>query len=322
MKVFATPPVLANSPELFIPLRDAGIEVVINAGTYPMLTPAFHAGVADASGIILGMENATEALFRECPNLRIIARWGVGLDNVDLAAATRAGVFVTAPFGINSATVAELTFALMLSLVRSIVTNHNRVQGGVWQRDMGVQLAGKTLGIIGLGRIGRKVALRALAFEMRVIAQDIVQDRAFAEAHGIEYVSREALLETADVITLHVPLTDETRNMIDGAALERMKPGAFLINAARGQLIDTEALAYSLDSGHLAGAALDVFPTEPQIEPFLLHRPNLITTTHIGAFTREIVAATAQASVNSLLQFFQGQTPDHLVNPEAARFVR
>lgn len=321
-KVFVTPPMLADLPDVFQPLRDAGIEVVINVGEYPMNVADLSASIGDADAVIIGLDEVTEALFRACPKLRILARQGVGLDMIDLVAATRAGVLVTAPYGANSTSVAELTFGLMIALVRGIVSNHNRVQAGVWRREPGVELAGKTLGIIGLGRIGKKVARRALGFEMNVIAHDIAPDEAFAQANGIPFVSREALLETSDIVTLHVPLTDLTHHMIDAKALARMPQGAFLINAARGAVVDTHALADRLDSGHLAGAALDVHPVEGRVEPELLNRPNVITTTHLGAYTHESLAATSRSAVESLLQFFDGQQPENLANPEVMRVNR
>ncbi|MCZ2095600.1 MAG: phosphoglycerate dehydrogenase [Anaerolineae bacterium] len=295
-EVFVTPPMLADLPGVFQPLRDAGIDVTINAGAYPLSVAELSARIGDAEAVILGLDEVTDALFRARPNLRILARNGVGMDTVDVDAATRAGVLVTVPYGANSTSVAELTFGLMIALLRRIVSNHNRVQTGEWRREPGVELAGKTLGIIGLGRIGRKVARRALGFEMRVIAHDIAPDEAFVQANGIPLVSRETLLETSDIVSLHVPLTDLTRHMIDAAALARMAQGAFLINAARGAVVDTHALADSLDRGHLAGAALDVHPVEGRVER-TAEPPAMITTTHLGAYTHEALAATARSAV-------------------------
>ena len=321
-KVFVTPPMLADLPDVFQPLRDAGIEVVVNTGAYPLSGADLSASIGDAEAVILGLDSVDATLFETCPNLRILARNGVGMDTVDLDAATRAGVFVTVPYGANSTSVAELTFGMMIALVRRIVSNHNRVQAGTWRREPGVELAGKTLGIIGLGRIGKKVARRALGFEMRVTAHDIAPDDAFARAHGIPFVSRDALLETSDIVSLHVPLTDLTHHLIDTAALARMPHGAFLINAARGAVVDTRALADSLDNGHLAGAALDVHPVEGRIEPELLDRPNVITTTHLGAYTHEALDATARSAVESLLQFFGGEQPENLANPDVMGVIR
>jgi len=221
--------------------------------------------------------------------------------------------------GANSTSVAELALGLLISLLRGVVANHNRVQAGVWRRDQGVELAGKTLGIIGLGRIGKKVARRALAFDAHVIAHDILPDEAFAAAHGIDFVTRDALLARADIVSLHVPLTPLTVNMLDSRAFATMKPGAFLVNTARGSVVNADALVAALDSGQLAGAALDVHPVEGEIDRRLAGRMNVITTTHLGAYTHESLAATTRAAVQSLSQFFQHETPDGLANPEAAR---
>ncbi len=319
--VFVCPPMLAALPDVFHPLTDIGIRVIFNTGAYPLDAAGLSASIGDAEGAIIGLDIVTASQFGACPKLRIIARNGVGMDTVDVKAATQAGVFVTVPYGANSTSVAELTFGLMIALLRGMICNHNRAQNGVWRREPGVELAGKTLGIIGLGRIGKKVAQRARAFEMGVIAHDIAPDTDFAQAHGIEFVTCEALLERAEIVSLHVPLTDQTQHMIDEAALMHMQHGAFLINAARGAVVDTAALARSLDSGHIAGTALDVHPVEGQVDAALLQRPNVLTTTHLGAYTHDALAATARVAVSSLVQFFTGQPVDNLVNPEAIYFI-
>jgi phosphoglycerate dehydrogenase-like enzyme len=315
-RVVVTPPMLAETPELFAPLVACGLDVVFNSGPYPMPADALADCLHGAVAAVVGLDDLADSVFERCPTLRIVARNGVGMDTVDLNAATAHGVAVTVPLGANSTSVAELAFGLLLTLVRGIVANHNRVQGGVWRRDPGRELAGKTLGIIGLGRIGKKVARRALAFDMPVIAHDILPDEPFARAHGIAFVSRERLLAEADVVSLHVPLTPLTVDMLGQEAFGSMKPGAFLVNTARGPVVNADALVAALDSGTLAGAALDVHPVEGQIDTRLVGRPNVVTTTHLGAYTYESLAATTNAAVHSLCQFFSHQTPDGLANPE------
>ena len=313
-----TPPMLAGYAELFAPLAAMGFTLRINTGPYPMDAPQLADFIADAEAAIVGLDALSADVFTACPALQIVARNGVGLDNVDLAAASAAGVRVTAPFGANSSSVAELTFGLMISLLRGVAGNHARIQAGTWQREIGTELSGKTLGIIGLGRIGKKVATRARAFDMTVIANDIAPDAAFAAAHDIRCVSFEALLASADIISLHVPLNASTHHLIDAAALAGMKAGAWLLNTARGPVLDAQALADALDSGHLAGAALDVHTVEGQLEDCLRHRPNLITTTHLGAYTHEALMKTSYAAAESLVKYFRREHLDTLVNHDVS----
>lgn len=316
--IVVTPPMLVRYPAAFTPLEALGITVRFNAGDYPMSAPALAACIGSAEGAIVGLDTLSETVFAACSTLEIVARNGVGLDNVDLDAATRHGVLVTAPIGANSTSVAELAFGLMIAVARRVVANHNRVQAGTWQREIGVELSGKTLGIIGLGNIGKRVAVRARAFEMRVLAHDIAPDYAFTQQHGIEFVPRQRLLNESDVVSLHVPLTELTHHMINRETLAQMKPGAFIINTARGAVIDSAALADALDSGHVAGAGLDVHTVEGQIDSVLRARENVITTTHLGAYTDGALLKTTKAAVESLAAYFQHKTPFGLVNPEAA----
>lgn len=316
--VKVTPTMLHHYGDEFQALIDAGVQIEFNTHRYPMPAHELAEFLGDAQLAIIGLDEVSALVFEKCPHLAIIARNGVGLDNVDLEAASAHGVIITAPYGANSISVAELTFGLLLAVQRGIVATHNRVQQGIWKREIGVELAGKTLGIIGLGRIGKQVARRALAFEMTVIANDIAPDMHFAAAHGIEYVSLDDLLRSADVVSLHVPLTPLTQHMINAQRLRMMRRHAVLINTARGAVLDAPALAQALDDGIIAGAGLDVHTVEGQVEDCLTHRDNLVTTTHLGAYTHDSLRKTTRAAVRSLLQVLHHQQPDDRVNPEAS----
>jgi D-3-phosphoglycerate dehydrogenase len=313
-----TPPMLADYPAAFAPLEALGVEVRINTGTYPMNAKALAGCIANADAAIVGLDHLSADVFAACPRLRIVARNGVGTDNVDLDAATAHGVLVTVPYGANSTSVAELALGLLLALARRFIPTHQRVQNGQWKREPGIELSGKTLGIIGLGRIGKRVAVRAQAFEMHVIANDIAPDDAFGASHDIPFMPRDDLLRECDILSLHVPLTPLTHHMIDAHVLSLMKPGALLVNTARGPVIDARAVARALDAGELAGAALDVHTVEGEVEPFLLGRDNVITTTHLGAYTHESLLKTTASAVESLVQFWQQDAIPNLINPEAA----
>jgi D-3-phosphoglycerate dehydrogenase len=315
-RVKVTPTMLSGMHDAFSPLVNRGIEVTHNTGPYPMDAVALSQWIGDAEAVIVGLDDLSREVYATCRQMKIIARNGVGLDNVDLAAATEHGVVVTVPLGANSTSVAELAIGLMISLVRGFVANHNRVQQGTWERVPGMELAGKTLGIIGLGRIGKKVARRAAAFGMHVIAHDIAPDYDFAREHRITFASRDDLLMASDVVSLHVPLDESTRDMLDANALSQMRPGTFLVNTARGGVVDHAALVDALDSKHLAGAALDVHPVEGVVDASLIGRSNVITTTHLGAYTHDSLLYTTQAAVQNIVDLLDGRLTENVVNPE------
>jgi D-3-phosphoglycerate dehydrogenase len=239
----------------------------------------------------------------------VIGRAGVGVDNIDLEAAREAGVIVVhAPQAAGPA-VAEHALALMLSLARRIPQADASMKRGEWQkRELeGAELAGKTLGVVGFGRIGRALGERAAALGMRVVAHDPLLSEAELRAGGAEPLTLETLLEQADYISLHVPLQDETRGMIGREAIEKMKPGARLINTARGGLVDEEALLEALESGHLAGAALDVFAEEPPRLTALISHPNMVATPHLAAQTAEAQLRTSLDIAREVLAALRGE---------------
>jgi len=254
--------------------------------------------LADADAVIVRSGTTlTRELIEAAPKLRVIGRAGVGVDNIDLDAATERGVAVlNAPAG-NTTSAAELTFALLLSLARSIPAADRSMRAGEWDRTTfrGIELHGKTLGLVGAGRIGAEVAKRARAFGMRVVAYDPYLPDERADTLGLVVAPLERVLEEADVLSLHVPLTEATENLIDAAALARMKPSAYLINAARGGVVDESALIDALREGRLGGAALDVFADEPPASDHPLRTlEGVVLTPHLGAATREAQRNVAQ----------------------------
>jgi len=248
--------------------------------------------------------------------LVVVGRAGVGVDNVDLDAATRAGiVVVNAPTG-NTIAAAEHTLALLFGLARRIAPADASVRAGEWKRSAftGLELRGRTLGIIGLGKIGQAIASRAAALEMPVIASDPFVTVEQAASHGVELVELVELLGRADAISVHVPLTRATRNLIDGAALARMKPGALLLNVARGGVVDETAVADALRSGHLGGAGVDVFEAEPPAGSPLLDAPNTLLTPHLGASTAEAQVAVATEVASQIIDVLDGRSARYAVN--------
>jgi D-3-phosphoglycerate dehydrogenase len=249
--------------------------------------------------------------------LKAIVRAGVGTDNIDKDAATRCGIVVMNTPGGNTLSTAEHTIALMLALSRNIAPAYQSLMGGKWERNtyMGTQVAGKTLGIVGLGRIGIAVAKRACALEMKVLGYDPFLSRDRAQELGIEPVdSVEALLPRVDYLTVHTPLTDETRGLIGEAQIEKMKPGARLINAARGGIYDEAALVAALKAGRLAGVALDVFATEPCTNSPLFGMQGVVCTPHLGASTEEAQTQVATEAVELLVAYLTTGAIRHAVN--------
>ena len=268
---------------------------------------------------IAGGEPYTDRVLNCLPDFRVISRNGVGYDRVDVAAATRHGVAVTITPHSNHEAVAEHAMALLLAVARGVVRYAVETRGGIWHRSrLHMPLRGRTLGIVGLGRIGRSVARRAAAFGMRLVACDMYHDAAFIQQHAIELVGLDDLLARADYVTLHTPMGPETRELINERTLARMKRGAVLINTARGGLVNEGALAEALRTGHLAGAGLDVLQQEPPPPDHpLLAMDNVVISPHSGSFDTTAVAAMALAAAQNIVDLLGGRWPaDSVVNPE------
>jgi len=266
--------------------------------------------------IVRSQTRVTAQIINSGRKLKVIGRAGAGVDNIDIDAATRKGiVVVNAPTG-NTVSAAEHTFALMLALARNIPQANSQLKSGKWQRGklVGTELRNKTLGIIGLGNVGSEVAKRAQAFEMQVIAYDPFVPMDYAGTRKVNLVSLDKLLEQADFITLHVPLTPATANLIGAEELAKIKPTAQIINCARGGLVDEEALVTAIEAGKIAGAAFDVFSTEPVTDSPLLKSDKVIITPHLGASTIEAQASVSKDIAEQVLAVLQGQFSKYAVN--------
>src|SRR6202163_299098 len=273
-------------------ISERGVELLRAAGWNVVLTTKDNliAEIADAEALIVrSATKVTPELMDKAPRLRVVGRAGVGVDNIDLEEATRRGVLVMSTPGGNAVSVAAHTFALLLALARQIPRHDRAIHEGRWEKSSaaGTEVRGKTLGLIGLGRIGSEVAVRAEAFDMRVLGYDPYISEAAAREVQVELVPLERLLAESDFVSLHTALSPATQNLINANTLAQMKPGARLINAARGELIDEAALAQALKSGKLAGAALDVFVEEPPRNSPLTTLPNVIATPHVAGSTTE-----------------------------------
>lgn len=315
-------------------LADDGLGRLRQLGTVEVKTGLSEAQLAaevvDFDALLVRSQTqVTEAVLEAGKRLRVVGRAGVGVDNIDVAAATRRGILVVnAPRG-NIAAAAEHTIALLLATARWIPQADASVRRGEWQRSRftGVEIRGKTLGVIGLGNIGTEVAKRGQGLEMEVIAYDPVVPQERAEQFNVTLVELDVLLAQADFVTIHVPLVEGTRNLINAARLAIMKPTARLINASRGGTVDEAALAEALKAGRLAMAAADVFEQEPPTGSPLLELPNFIATPHIAASTAEAQSSVAYDVAEEVAAVLAGELPRHTVNapalpPEELAFLR
>ena len=257
--------------------------------------------LADADALIVAFTEVNAELLDCAPKVKMVCKHGVGVDNIDLAETKARGIWVTNVPNANKHAVADFTFALLLSLARKIPQANDRTKKGEWPQIFATDAWGKTIGICGLGNIGKQVALRAKGFNMRVVAFDFYQDTAFAAENGIEFVSKEELLEKSDFITLHMPLTDQTLNFIALNELRKMKPGAYLINASRGGVVNEADLYTALSTKVIAGAASDVFEQEPLKEHPLFALDSFIATSHIAGYTDGAVNAIGEHCVENIV---------------------
>lgn len=277
----------------------------------------FLAALPDYDALIVRSQVQVDgAAIAAAARLKVVGRAGVGVDNIELGAATAAGIAVVNAPTANTIAAAEHTLALILALARHVAAADASVRRAEWRRAdfMGAEIMGRTLGIVGLGRVGLAVADRARAFEMTLLGSDPLVSADAAAARGVRLVELDELLPAADVVTLHLPLAAATRGLFDAERLARMKPGALLVNVARGGIIDEAALAKALASGRLGGAAIDVFEHEPVRDSPLLSAPNTVLTPHLGASTAEAQAKASLEVVEGVLDVLAGRPATYQVN--------
>lgn len=304
-----------NDPRLKSDLEELVGEVIYNPTGKPLSSDEVVKLLPGIDGYIAGLDAIDRNALQSADRLQVIARYGVGVDNVDLQAARERGILVTNTPGANSASVAELALGMMLALARQIPTAVAAARLGQFPRLAGVSLQGKTVGILGLGAIGKQLAKRLAGFDCTILAYDPYPDLDFAGQHGVEMVDMDTVLERADFLSLHLPLLSQTRLLVNDAFLLKMKPGAYLINTARGEVVDEGALLRALQSGRLRGAGLDAFSQEPPDPSHpLLALPQVIATPHLGAQTDGSTNAMGWMALEDCLAVLRGQTPQHPVH--------
>jgi len=296
-------------------LESTGIEIVRERG--PLSEERMLELVGDFDAILCGDDVISRAVLEKAaPRLKILSKYGIGVDKIDVKAATEMGIPLSFCPGVNHTTVAEHTFALMLTLYRQLIEEVNFTRAGQWKRLTGHEIMGKTIGIVGLGRIGKEVAIRAKAFGMPVIAYDIYWDGDFAAVHDIARAASVAeIFEKSDVISLHTNLTPETRDMVRAETIATMKDGVVILNCSRGEVVHTMDLAAALESGKVGGYGADVLDEEPPpADHPLLKAKNCIVTPHIGSRTYESVQRQAMMAAQNLLHLLRGEKPLAQVN--------
>lgn len=299
-------------------LRQAGCQAIVPPKLGPLAASELTPLLPGVDAVLASLDDYSANVFgsREADSLKIIARWGVGFDAIDLQAATKQGIVITYTPGMLDDSVADYTFALLLALARRVHEGHDAMRNGGWKIAWGNDVAGKTLGIIGCGRIGMAVARRASGFAMHVLAYN-PKPKPEAEKLGVKFVSLDELLAESDFISLHAALTPQTKGLLGEPQFRKTKPGAFLINTARGALVDESALIKALSENRLAGAALDVFATEPlPTDSPLRTMPNLLLSPHQASSSRETGERVSLAAAKAIVDLMEGRQPQNVLNPE------
>lgn len=304
----------AHDPGLRAELEAAVGNVRYNRHGRPLRAEELRAEIGDVEGLLAGLDEIDASVFAAAPRLRVVARYGVGTSNVDLAAAAAHGVTVTNTPDANAEAVAELAIGFMFALARSLHRAARTTHTGDWRPLHGIEVAGRTIGLLGFGRIGQAVARRAVGLGCTLVAHDPYVDAASAACLGIRLAALNETVAAADFLSLHLPVTAETRDLVDRDLLARMRDGAYLINTARGELVVEEDLLRALESGRLRGAALDTLRAEPPPADYpLLRRDDVLVTPHAGAHTAEATVAMGRAALRDLLAVLAGQPPRYPV---------
>lgn len=311
------PVIIPGFDEIMKKLTDAGFDVVVDPRYRKLNKDELIKELEGCYAYIVTSEDMTAEVMDACPTLRIISRMGIGYDTVDVCAASERGIAVTITPGANAEPVAEFTLAMMMAMTRHVVDIDKQGRDGIWHTYFGTSMWRKTLGIIGMGNIGKLLAKLVTGFDMNVIAYDPFQNPALEEQYGFKYVSLEQLIEESDFISVHVPLSEETRDMISTKEIAKMKKGVQIVNCSRGGIVNEAALCEALNSGKVAGAALDVFDHEPiHMDDPLLSAKNLVLSTHTAGMTYEGRGIVIDRAVQNVIDIAAGEKPFGTVNKD------
>jgi len=294
-------------------LTEKGFEVVLKIGTPTVDKNIILNNVKDVIAFIVCSEIVDKEVLREANKLKIISKLGVGVDNIDLIEAKKRNIVVTNTPGANSISVAELVIGMMISLARQIPISDKKMKMNKWDPYLGSEINGKTLGIIGLGNIGKEIVKRLECFNMKFLVYDIVKDDEFTQRYKVDFVRMNELIVNSDFITIHVPLNEHTKNLINEKELKLMKKNAFLINTSRGGVVNEEALYNILKRKVIKGAALDVFVEEPTKNIKLVHLKEILATPHIGGTTIDCVLREGKMAIDNVINYLEDREPVYLI---------
>lgn len=314
-KVVSTSPTFGKYSQKPIEmLKEAGYELVLVPREQTRTVEQMAEVVKEADALIVGVEPVTEEVIAGAKKLKVIAKHGAGVDNIDLKAASKANIPVTNAPGANSHAVADYVFALMLSVCRNIPNVYNKLKNNSWNIHVGVEVFNKTIGVIGTGKIGSEVIRRAKGFNMDILAYDLYPNKELEEKYNVKYVSLEELLQNADFVTLHVDLTEQTRNLISEKQFQMMKKTSVLINTSRGVTVCEKSLYQALKDRQIFAAALDVFETEPVGQSPLLELDNFIGTPHSAGYTEEALTTVGIITAQNIIDELTGKGSPYVVN--------
>lgn len=308
MKIIVTSPSFSKNDVLRNELLQYFPDSVFNREGKKLEGPELAEFIKEADGAIIGLERIDDAVLKTCEKLLAIAKYGVGTDNLDLESCERRGIRIGWTAGVNKRSVAELTMAFMVCLIRNINRTFLQLKQGTWNKNGGFDLSGKVIGIIGVGNVGKEVIRFLRPFQCRILVNDIIDQAEYYREQQVKEVTKETIFRESDIVTIHTPLTGETRHLINRQVLSVMKPDAFIINTARGGIIKSEDLKWALLNEVIAGAAIDVYEDEPPVDREFIELPNLLCTPHIGGNSFESILAMGRSAIGHLKGFFLDNT--------------
>jgi phosphoglycerate dehydrogenase-like enzyme len=303
MKIAVTSKAFSTNPQLIAELKRHFSDVRLNLTGKLLAGEILHQFLADRDGAIVAMEHMSPPVLDRLPNLKIISKFGVGLNNIDLTHCDLKKISVRWTSGVNRNSVAEMALGFMLMLIRNLYLTSNQLSQAQWNKSGGRSLYGKTIGIIGLGHIGKTLVELLQPFNCRILINDVIDQAYFCDQHGLHVVDKDTLFRESDIVSVHTPLTADTYHLVNARTLALMRPDAFILNTARGELVDLLALKMALIEQDIAGAALDVYKEEPPSDLELLALPNLICTPHIGGNSIESTLAMGRSAIGHLCDY-------------------
>lgn len=308
---------LESNPSFIRMFQERGYNTIVRGDREPLSEEKLMPLIREADAYIVGLADVNRKVIESATRLKVIAAFGTGYNHIDTEAATQKGIVVANAQGVNAVSTAELTIGLMLDLARSVSSSDRCIRSGEWKSSVGSELHDKVLGIIGTGKIGYELARIAFhGFNMKILAHDVYQNENMIKECRAQYANIDTILENSDFVSVHIPLTEKTKGFISLKELKKMKKSAYLINAARGGIVDEDSLYEALVNQWIAGAALDVYTREPPVGSRMIGLDNIITTCHLGGSTRDAIERIGKVSYENVVNVLEGKKTEYCVNPK------